>query len=174
MTTPLRIVFNASSQASPDQPSLNSCLLTGPSLTSTLFDYLVGFRMHPFAVIADISKAFLRIMINEDHRNFTKIFWFKDDSLTDICVFRFRVVMSGATSSPFLLQRTISYHLENHPEPLANNLLHHFYVDNFAKCYDSRKFSAGISRNKSHSFGSKYAIAGMDKQCARVQWEYRI
>ena len=137
MTTPLRIVYNASSQASPDQPSLNSCLLTGHSLTSTLFDYLVGFRMHPFAVVADISKAFLRIMINEDHRNFAKFLWFKDDSLTDICAFRFRVVMFGATSSPFLLQRTISYHLENHPEPLANNLLHHFYVDNFAKCYDS-------------------------------------
>ena len=45
--------------------------------------------------------------------------------------------MLWATSSPFLLQRTISYHLENHPEPLGNNLLHQFYVDNFAKCYDS-------------------------------------
>ena len=95
--------------------------------------------MHPFAVVADISKAFLRIMINEDHRNFAKFLWFKDDSLTDICAFRFRVVMFGATSSPFLLQSTISYHLENHPEPLANNLLHHFYVDNFAKCYNSVK-----------------------------------
>ena len=47
------------------------------------------------------------------------------------------MVMFGATSSSFLLQCKISYHLENHPEPLANNLLHHFYVDNFAKCYNS-------------------------------------
>ena len=80
MTTSLQIFFKASSQASPDQPPLNSCLLTEPSLTSALFDYLVGFRMHPFAIVADISKAFLSIMISEDHRNFAEFLWFKDDS----------------------------------------------------------------------------------------------
>ena len=63
-TTPLCIVFNASSCQLPDGLSLNSCLLTGPSLTTKLFDYLVEFRINPYAVIADISKAFLRIGIN--------------------------------------------------------------------------------------------------------------
>ena len=79
-TTPLRVVFNASSCQSPDGLSLNSCLLTGPSLINKLFDHLVEFRTNPFAVISDISKAFLRIEINELHRDFTKFLWFKDST----------------------------------------------------------------------------------------------
>ena len=80
LTTPLRIVFNASSQSSPDNFSLNQCLLTGPSLTKKLFDFLLNFRMEPFAVVADISKAFLRIGINQEHRKYTKFLWFEDSS----------------------------------------------------------------------------------------------
>ena len=99
-TTPLHIVFNASSCQSPDGLSLNSCLLTGPSLTNKLFDHLVEFQTNPFAVISDISKAFLRIGINESHHDFAKFLWFKDSTLQEIVTYRFRVVLFGATSSP--------------------------------------------------------------------------
>ena len=136
-TTPLRIVFNASSSQSPDRLSLNSCLLTGPSLTDKLFDHLVEFRTNPFAVISDILKAFLRIGINESHRDFTKFFWFKDSTLQEIVTYRFRVVLFGATSSPFLLQRTLTHHLLTHVEPLAKFLISNFYIDNFARTYSS-------------------------------------
>ena len=53
-TTPLRIVFNASSKPS-EGKSLNDCLLTGPSLTAKLHDILLQFRQGTFAVTADIS-----------------------------------------------------------------------------------------------------------------------
>ena len=134
-TTPLRIVFNASSCQLPDGLSLNSCLLTGPSLTTKLFDYLVEFRINPYAVIADISKAFLRIGINEPYRDYTKFLWFKDSTLKEIAVFRFKVVLFGATCSPFLLQSTLVHHLQTHGNPLASSLIPHFYVDNFAYTY---------------------------------------
>ena len=58
-TTPLRIVYNASSKIATMQ-SLNDCLLSGPSLTTLLFDKLVDFRSNHFVVTADISKAFHR------------------------------------------------------------------------------------------------------------------
>ncbi|XP_068229550.1 uncharacterized protein [Palaemon carinicauda] len=95
-TTPLRIVLNASSKQTVSDPSLNDCLLTGPSLTAKLFDYLLVFRTNPFAVVSDISKAFF-------------------------C-------------------KTIVYHLEHNSDPLASQLIPHFYVDNFCKtnsCLDS-------------------------------------
>ena len=42
-TTPLHIVFNASSKPSKGK-SLNDCLLTGPSLTAKLHEILLQFR----------------------------------------------------------------------------------------------------------------------------------
>ena len=68
-TTPLLIVFNASSKPSEGQ-SLNDCLLTGPSLTEKLHEILLQFRQGTFAVTADISKAFHRIIVDEEDRKF--------------------------------------------------------------------------------------------------------
>ena len=57
VTTPLRIVSNASSKPTGGK-SLNDCMYIGPSLTQKLHDALVRFRQDPVAVISDISKAF--------------------------------------------------------------------------------------------------------------------
>ncbi|XP_068245307.1 uncharacterized protein [Palaemon carinicauda] len=134
-TTHLRIVFNASSKQTVSDPSLNDCLLTGPSLTAKLFDYLLVFRTNPFAVVSDISKAFLRIGINFNSRDYCRFLWFENSNLDKIVTYRFKVVMFGATCSPFLLQKTIVYHLEHNSDPLASQLIPHFYVDNFCKTY---------------------------------------
>ena len=63
-TTPVHIVFNASNKPT-DGKSLNDCLLTGPSLTAKLHDILLTFHQGKFAITADISKAFHRIIVNE-------------------------------------------------------------------------------------------------------------
>ena len=96
-TTPLRIVFNASSKPA-DGRSLNDCMYVGPSLTQKLHDALLTFRENPVAVISDISKAFHRILIHEEHRKFTKFLWVTEnrDTLTS---YQFKVVIFGATST---------------------------------------------------------------------------
>lgn len=134
-TTPVRVVFNASSKPNPTSKSLNECLLTGPSLTSKLVDVLVEFRTSPVAVIADISKAFLRIGILPHCRDFCRFLWFEDETLQKVVTYRFKVVLFGTTSSPFLLQKTLTHHLETHSNPLAGTLMSHFYVDNFSRTY---------------------------------------
>ena len=73
-TTLLRIVFNASSKPN-EGKSLNDCLLTGPSLTAKLHEILLQFRQGMYAVTADISKAFHRIIIDEEDRKFLKFLW---------------------------------------------------------------------------------------------------
>ena len=70
-TIPLRIVFNASSRPNEGR-SLNDCLMTVPSLTAKLHEILVQFRQGKYAVTADISKAFHRIIVDEEHRKFLK------------------------------------------------------------------------------------------------------
>ena len=125
-TTPLRIVFNASSRPNKGR-SLNDCLMMGPSLTAKLHEILVQFRQRKYAVTADISKAFHRIIVDEEHRKFLKLLWINLES-QELLTFQFKVVLFGATCSPYLLQETLQTHLSQNVEGI--DFLDKFYVDN--------------------------------------------
>ena len=105
-TTPVRIVFNASSKLT-DGTSLNDCLFTGPSLTATLH-ILLTFHQGQYTITADISKAFHRILVNEQDRDYLEFLWLNLET-EEQRTFRFRVVMFGATC--YLLQETLQTHL---------------------------------------------------------------
>ena len=117
MTTPLRIVFNASAKQEPEAVSLNGMLDTGPSLTEKVIDSLLSFRVGKYALTADISKAFLRVGLQKSDRDYVRFLWTSDvqDPSAIPQTFHFKSVMFGSTSSPFLLQITLKKHLENHP-----------------------------------------------------------
>ena len=89
-TTPLLIVFNASSRPN-EGSSLNDCLMTGPSLTAKLHEILVQFRQGTYAVTADISKAFHRIIVDKEHRKFLKFLWLNLESY-ELLTYQFKVV----------------------------------------------------------------------------------
>ncbi|XP_069184625.1 uncharacterized protein [Procambarus clarkii] len=72
ITTSIRIMLNCSAKTKANSVSLNDCLQTGPSLTQKLYDMLLRFRLGTYAYTADISKAFLRVGLQEEDRNFTK------------------------------------------------------------------------------------------------------
>ena len=108
-TNPMRIVFNASSKPT-DGTLLNDCLLTGLSLTAKLYDILLTFHQGQYTITADISKAFHRILVNEQDRYYLKFLWFNLET-EEQKMFRFRVVMFGATCLPYLLQETLQTHL---------------------------------------------------------------
>lgn len=131
VTTPLRIVFNCSAKRG-NNPSLNDCLMTGPSLTEKLGDVLLKFRINQHAYSADISKAFLRIGLQEPDRDFTRFLWYENpETLDQPCTYRFKSVLFGATSSPFLLQATIDHHLKKSGNTYKDLIAQNFYVDNF-------------------------------------------
>ena len=134
-TTPLRIVFNASSRPN-EGKSLNDCLMTGPSLTAKLHEILIQFCQGTYAVTADnISKAFHRIIVDGEDRKFLKFLWINLNS-QEILTFQFKVVLFGATCSPYLLQETLYTHLSQSAE--GNSFLDKFYVDNYMNTYDSQ------------------------------------
>ena len=81
ITTPLRVVFNASAKAGSNSLSLNETLETGPSLTEQLIGTLLSFRTGKFALVADISKALLRIGLQETDRDYVRFLW-SDDPTT--------------------------------------------------------------------------------------------
>ena len=131
-TTPIRIVFDCSAKQDRKSNSLNDCLYSGPSLTEKLGKVLLKFRTNPYAFAADISKAFLRVGLQEDDRDFTRFLWPKDplDPQSSLVTYRFRSVLFGATSSPFLLQATLTHHLDKSESPYAEKIKDSLYVDN--------------------------------------------
>ena len=133
-TTPLRIVFNVSSRPN-EGKSLKDCLMTGPSLTAKLHEILIQFRQGKYAVTTDISKAFHRIIVHEEDRKFIKFLWINLNS-QELLTFQFKVVLFGATCSPYLLQETLHTHLSQNAE--GNSFLDKFYVDNYMNTYDSQ------------------------------------
>ena len=135
-TTPLPIVFNTSSKPN-EGKSLNDCLLTGPSLTAKLHEILLQFRQGTFAVTANISKAFHKIIVDEEDRKFLKFLWINLD-FQELATFQFRVVLFGATCSPYLLQETLQTHLSENAE--GNAFKNKFYVDNYMNTYDHQSY----------------------------------
>ena len=113
LTTKVRIVFDGSSRAK--GPSLNSCLLAGPSLTPKIIDVLIRFRWYQVALAADIEKAFLMVSVAAHERDCLRFLWFEDilaDNLKMV-IKRFTRAVFGVISSAFLLNGTLKSHIES-------------------------------------------------------------
>ena len=134
-TTPLRVVFNCSA----GKPSLNDCLETGPCLLNDLCQVLLRFRLNKFACIGDISKAFLMVQLDENDRNSVCFLWPDDvhNFNSPLSIYRFKVVLFGATCSPFLLNATITHHLDKEKCQTSKDIKRNIYVDNVQ--YNSNK-----------------------------------
>jgi len=138
-TTPIRIVFDCSAKTR-DNPSLNSCLETGEPLLNDLASLMMRFRVHKYGISTDIQKAFLQIGLHEKDREYTKFFWLSDPNNpdSDLKVLQFKVVLFGATCSPFILSATILNHLEKFQSEVARDLSENIYVDNCVSGCDTK------------------------------------
>ena len=62
-TTPLRIMYDCSCSPNAAQPSLNSCLSTGPDILNDMTAILIRFRCYRYGITADIEKAFFAAVV---------------------------------------------------------------------------------------------------------------
>ena len=134
-TTKIRVVYDASAKG--PGTSLNDCLHTGQSLNTLIFDILVRFRVYKVAMIADIEKAFLNIVITPEHRDYLRFFCVDDihDISPNIITFRFARLVSGLTCSPAILNAVLHHHLTQYStiDPtFVTKVLKYLYVDDLA------------------------------------------
>ena len=122
-TTSIRPVFDGTAHLKGGL-SINDCLMKGPNLLQLIPKLLTCFRMHRFAVSADIKQAFLQIGVDPSDRNMLKFLWDGDK------VFRHARVVFGIVSSPFLLQATLNFHLSKFGKQ-GEYFKDKFYVDNY-------------------------------------------
>ena len=128
-TTKLHVVFDGSAHSSTGV-SLNDTLLPGPSLYPLLSTILNRFRMHPVALVGDISKMFREVGLVEEDRDLHH-FLHKDDD-RKIADFRMSRVTFGISSSQFLASQVLHQVADDyasvHPEA-AKEIKQSFYVD---------------------------------------------
>ena len=138
-TTPIRIVYDCSCRVSANQPSLNDCLLTGPPFLNDLVSIILRFRSHQYGISTDIEKAFLHIILHKKDRNFTRFLWLSDPTNPNskFDTYRFRTVLFGSVSSPFMLFATLNYHLQQYNNPTSHDIQCNLYVDNVVTGSDS-------------------------------------
>ena len=131
-TTPLRIVYDCSCRQSPTLPSLNDCLQAGPPFIIDLCAILLRFRTHSIGIVTDIEKAFLHVHLAEEDRHYTYFVWLSQptDPESEFIIYRFRVVLFGSVSSPFMLNATLYKLLLADGSDVAENILQKIYVDN--------------------------------------------
>ncbi|VDI53094.1 Hypothetical predicted protein [Mytilus galloprovincialis] len=140
-TTPIRIVYDCSCHGNPDLPSLNDCLSTAPPILNKLTSILTRFRLGKYGITTDIEKAFLQVRLDNDDRDATRFFWLSDstDPTSELIMYRFKVVLFGATCSPFILNATLLKHLSMNPSKVASILQEDLYVDNILSSMDSEE-----------------------------------
>lgn len=129
-STPLRVVFNASSKTTSGN-SLNDVMFSGPTLQSELYNILLRFRSHKYVFSSDISKMFRRIGISEDNQPLQSILW--RERVTDpLQCIHLTTVTYGTAAAPYLATRVL-HQLANddgHLYPLAAQcVLTDFYMD---------------------------------------------
>ena len=97
-----------------------------------LCSILNRFCVHKFGLTTDIEKAFLHVQLHKDDRDFTRFLWISNpqDPESELETYRFKVVLFGSASSPFMLNATLHTHLKGQDSKTANDMLQNLYVDN--------------------------------------------
>ena len=140
-TTSLRIVMDGSSKLK-GSLSLNDCLYTGPNIIGSLLECLLGFRCDKFALTADIEKAFLNLALRERDRDALRFLFPKDllDPNSPLLVYRYKVVVFGASCSPYLLAAVIQKHIQSFVKDEKFKFsLRNLFVDNLLATNNSEE-----------------------------------
>ena len=97
----------------------------------------------------------LQIELNNQDRDATRFLWLKDtnksvNSVDNLEAYRFCRVLFGAAPSPFLLNATIRYHLNENDNWIMKDLTENMYMDNVVTgthCHDKALEHYSLSRN---------------------------
>lgn len=126
------MVFDCSARFK--ETSLNYHLLTGPDLTNTLVGVLCRFKKGPVAIMCDVEKMFHQFHVTKEHQDYLRFLWWDNgDMSSDPSVYRMKVHLFGAASSPGCSNFGLKHlALQGHgrfSEKAINFILRSFYVD---------------------------------------------
>ena len=171
-TTPIRIVYDCSCKQTTSSPSLNDCPHAEPPSLNDLCAILLRFRLHHFAFSADIKKTFLHVHLDESNRDYTRFLWLSDptDENSPFITYRFKVVLFGATSSPFMLHAALTFHLTQNITVVSQDLLHNLYVDNMVSgCTNEQASVEYFNESRSLLCNAGFNLRSWSSNCTQLQ-----
>jgi hypothetical protein len=129
-STPVRIVFNASSSFHGHK--LNDYWMKGPDLLNDLFGVVLRFRENQTAIMADISKMYHRILIPESDQQVHRFLWRNLEVHRKPDTYVKQVLTFGDKPAPSMaqtaLKKTADESKENYPEA-ARVITDNTYMD---------------------------------------------
>ncbi|KAJ8369941.1 hypothetical protein SKAU_G00099690 [Synaphobranchus kaupii] len=128
----IRVVFDSSVQQC--CISLNNVLITGPDLNSSLVGVLMRFRKELVAITTDIQQMFHCFLVRQDHKDYRRFLWFRDNDITkDITEYRMKVHVFGNSPSPAVaiygLRRAAQEGAQEHGADTQQFIERHLYID---------------------------------------------
>ncbi|XP_062415351.1 uncharacterized protein LOC134107519 [Pungitius pungitius] len=146
----LRVVFDCGAEY--QGISLNSQLLQGPNLTSSLVGVLVRFREEQVAIMADIKAMFHQVKVAEEHRDYLRFLWWPQGNLEqDLVEHRMTVHLFGAVSSPSVaclaLRKTAEDNQANFSTEVIETVNRNFYMDDLLKSLPSEADAVTMAKN---------------------------
>ena len=131
-----RIVFDAS--CCYKGVTLNERLLQGPNNTNLLLGVLLRFRLHEYAVVADIKSMFHQVRVDPSDRSALRILYWRDGDPDEVVnTYEMSVHAFGLTSSPsvagYALRRTVVDNQSKFSVETCNTVNRNFYVDDLLK-----------------------------------------
>lgn len=128
----IRIVFDCSARF--QGTSLNDHLLTGPELTNSLVGVLCRFRKEKVAIMCDIERMFHQFHVRAEDQDYLRFLWWENGDLeAQPAVYRMRVHLFGAASSPgcanYGLKHLAAMARGNFSEASVRFIERNFYVD---------------------------------------------
>ncbi|XP_065056836.1 uncharacterized protein LOC135685033 [Rhopilema esculentum] len=142
-TAKLQVVYDASSK-SKNETSLNEHFDSGPNLVPLVFDILLQFCSQKAALIGDLEKAFLNIIIHPSHGEYLHFLRY-DDVFVDnptLKTFRFTRLVFGLTGSLCVLNATIGHHLNKYRQmylEFISTVKNPLYIHDFASSQNSEE-----------------------------------
>ncbi|XP_055542826.1 uncharacterized protein LOC129728414 [Wyeomyia smithii] len=124
-----RLVWDAAATA--HGVSLNSVLLKGPDLLTSLLSVLIQFREYRIAICGDIREMYHQVHIREEDQHCQRFFW-KDGTNTNPSTYVVQVMTFGACCSPSTAQYVKNTHAAKYEQeyPAAvEAIVKRHYVD---------------------------------------------
>ena len=121
-------------------------------------------KLKKIVILADVAKMFYSILIDKQFRDYFRFLWnFSDEDTPK--VYRFRKLLMGAKSSPYLVIATVHYHLdkvakeEPQKQELCQLLKESLYVDDLITGVNTIEEAIKLRKNVTDIFrGMKMTI----------------
>ncbi|XP_056022195.1 uncharacterized protein LOC130055048 [Ostrea edulis] len=110
----------------------------GPDLMNSLLGILLRFRQGPVAITADIEQMFYRFSVSDDHRNYLRFMWYKDNEPSqEMIEYRMTRHVFGNSPSPAVATFGLRKCVSTADEDVKSFVLNNFYVDDALMSVDT-------------------------------------